>query len=99
MNEQFLPSFIPYYPSNEYLTSSAFNSVLTSKQEFRDLELEKAESYPSKKGDRMRHQELIARYMSSHTLYDEMLVLHEMGTGKTCSAIAVMEQLKKERMG
>ena len=50
MNEQFLPSFIPYYPSNEYLTSSAFNSVLTSKQEFRDLELEKAESYPSKKG-------------------------------------------------
>ena len=28
-----------------------------------------------------------------------MLVLHEMGTGKTCSAIAVMEQLKKEKNG
>ena len=43
------------------------------------------------------HQERIARYMSYFTLYDSLLVVHEMGTGKTGVAIALMDALKEQQ--
>uniref|UniRef100_A0A6C0D0S8 Helicase ATP-binding domain-containing protein n=1 Tax=viral metagenome TaxID=1070528 RepID=A0A6C0D0S8_9ZZZZ len=43
------------------------------------------------------HQEMIARYMSYYTLYDSLLVIHEMGTGKTGVAIALMDTLKEQQ--
>lgn len=43
------------------------------------------------------HQERIARYMSYFTLYDSLLVIHEMGTGKTGVAIALMDALKEQQ--
>ncbi|NBO39882.1 hypothetical protein EBU99_15060, partial [bacterium] len=41
------------------------------------------------------HQRLIARYISHLTLYDSLGVFHDVGTGKTGVAIAVMEGLRK----
>lgn len=35
--------------------------------------------------------------MSSVTPYNELLLFHEMGTGKTCTAIAAIEQLRYEK--
>ena len=44
----------------------------------------------------MKHQKIIARFLSSHTMYDSLLLVHQMCTGKTCSAIGAIEQIKNE---
>ena len=41
----------------------------------------------------LKHQKTIAKYMSSHTLNDSMLISHEMGTGKTYVAIALINKI------
>ena len=42
------------------------------------------------------HQSVISKYMSSYTLNDSMLVAHEMGTGKTYVAIALIHRILNE---
>jgi hypothetical protein len=54
------------------------------------------ESYECEEGN-FCHQERIARYMSYFTFYDSLLVIHEMGTGKTGVAIALMDTLKQQQ--
>ena len=61
--------------------------------------LEKTEDFPQQVGDLLKHQKLIARFFSSHTLYDELLMVHEMGTGKSCSAVGAVEQIRSEGGG
>jgi superfamily II DNA or RNA helicase len=41
------------------------------------------------------HQMLLQQYISKQTLYDNLLVFHELGTGKTLSAIAIAEGFKE----
>lgn len=81
----------PYYGKN-------FNDVIVSKKEFASEKLPKNEPLPDKPGDLLRHQKYIATFIGSDTGYDELLLFHEPGTGKTCTAVAVAEELlKKER--
>ena len=40
----------------------------------------------------LKHQAIIANVLSPFTPFNEMLVIHEMGTGKTCTALAVAER-------
>jgi len=42
------------------------------------------------------HQRMIARFMDAWTHYDSLFVVHEMGTGKTGVAIAVMDRWKQQ---
>ena len=42
----------------------------------------------------MTHQKIISQYMSTTTPYDGILLFHYMGSGKTCSAIAIAEKIK-----
>jgi hypothetical protein len=70
-----------------------------NKAEFRIPEIPRVEDFPSNKGDLMTHQVIISRMMSSHTPYDGILLMHEMGTGKTCSAIAILELIRSEDNG
>ena len=72
-----------------------YNSVY-KKKEFYEIRLEEFEKVPDKPGSLMNHQKLISRFLSSNTLYDELLLLHEMGSGKTCTAIGAVEQIRKE---
>ena len=44
----------------------------------------------------MKNQKIIARFLSSHTMYDSLLLVHQMGSGKTCSAIGAIEKIKNE---
>ncbi len=39
-----------------------------------------------------KHQIVIRRLLSGYTQFDALLLVHEMGTGKTCSAIQAIEQ-------
>ena len=42
-------------------------------------------------GNLLKHQKVIARFMAGSTPYNGLLVVHEVGTGKTCGAIAIAE--------
>jgi Type III restriction enzyme, res subunit/Helicase conserved C-terminal domain len=88
-----------FYPRYPLIDNSVFDpykgigfeNAIVSKQEFANLKLDKIEEFPKKKGEYLKHQLYIARYMS---VYDELLLFHEPGTGKTCTAIAAIENLR-----
>ena len=73
-----------------------FYESVYKKKEFYDVRLKEFEKVPDEPGTLMNHQKLIARFLSSNTLYDELLLLHEMGSGKTCTAIGAVEQIREE---
>jgi superfamily II DNA or RNA helicase len=91
-----ISDFLPLYPD---IGDEDFNIGIKSKNEFKTPPIEKTEEFPSKKGDLFAHQVLISRLMSSHTPYDGVLLMHEMGTGKTCSASAIIQQVRSEKNG
>ena len=98
-----IEDFLPKYPNvnkkkypilNPY--EDDFYNAIFRKKEFYDERLDKTEPIPTERGVLMKHQRIIARFLSSHTLYNELLLVHQMGTGKTCSAIGAIEQIKSE---
>jgi superfamily II DNA or RNA helicase len=103
-----IKNFLPKYPEilrysdsilNPY-PSGKFNDLIASKKEFSDLKLSQRETIVEKgTGAQYDHQKIITRFMSSKTPYDRLLLFHEMGTGKTCTAISVIEQLRYEKNG
>lgn len=74
----------PYFPKK-------FNDVIVTKKEFATEKLDRFESFPDNPGEYLHHQKYIARYMNT---YDELLLFHEPGTGKTCTAVAAIELLR-----
>ena len=105
LNKMQLEDFFPKYPNIHKDSFSLYNpygdqefrDVITSKKEFADLKLPRVEAVPEKPGEMFNHQKIIARFLSSHSPYNELLLYHEMGTGKTCTAIACIEQLRSEK--
>lgn len=100
---QDITNFLPKYPNIQKLEREIFNPYeedfyesIYKKKEFYDEKLQAVEDFPESKGTLMMHQKLIARFFSSQTLYDQLLLVHEMGTGKTCSAIGAIEQIRSE---
>jgi len=98
-----ISDFLPKYPniqnvSEEILNpyNSPFNDVIVSKKELYDLRLRRVENVRGK-GEKYNHQKIIARFMASMTPYDQLLLFHEMGTGKTCTSIAAIEQLRYDK--
>lgn len=100
-----IENFFPKYPNifnfkdailNPYIDD--FNDVIVNKKEFETLKLHRFEKLVTKgTGEHYNHQKIISRFMSSVTPYNELLIFHEMGTGKTCTAIAAIEQLRYEK--
>lgn len=79
------------YPNDE------FRDVIVSKKEFADLKLPRIEQVPTKPGEYFNHQKIISRFLASTTPYDQLLLTHEMGTGKTCTAIACIENVRYDK--
>jgi hypothetical protein len=104
MDEFDIVNFFPKYPNINKLPEKILNPInsdfyegIYKKKEFYDKKLDIEENVPTEgSGQLMNHQEIIARFMSSHTPYSGLLLIHEMGTGKSCSAFAVTEQIRKE---
>lgn len=93
--------FLPKYPNISKVSDSLINpydgnfyNTIHRKKEFYDLRLGKTEDFPDQPGTLMNHQKIIARYLSSRTPYNGLLLFHEMGTGKTCSAVGAIEQIR-----
>jgi superfamily II DNA or RNA helicase len=93
--------FLPKYPNISENKNTIFNPYndnfyqnIFRKKEFYDEKLDKTEDFPDEVGGLLKHQKIIARFFSSHTHYDQLLLVHEMGTGKSCSAIGAIEEVK-----
>ena len=92
----FLPKYqIIDYPLNIY--DNNLQKVLYNKKEFYEEKLDIFENKPSQKGELMKHQKIISRFLSSYTPYDGILLFHYMGTGKTCSVIGSIEKIFNEK--
>lgn len=89
-----LHDFLPLY---NQVQTQLFDKDINSLTEFVRYKLPKIEMFPQHPGDLMLHQRLIATFINPHTSYDGLLLVHEMGTGKTCTAVGVAEEFIKAR--
>ena len=97
-----IEDFLPKYPyTNDMLIDPEFNSydgenfqqAIFNKKEFNSLRVGKDDVRES--GNILfNHQKVISRFLSSHAIYDSLLLVHEMGTGKTCAAFGTIENIK-----
>ena len=97
----FLPKYPNIYNKDEDILNPyeiGFYESIFKKREFYEERIKpnEIETIPDEKGVLMKHQKIIARFLSSNTMYDSLLLVHMMGTGKTCSAIGAIEQIKSE---
>lgn len=79
-------NFLPKYPYIEEKDpfepyDVPFNQAILDKKEFYEDKLNPSEGRP-KPGEFFKHQKIVAKYLSHHTLYNGLLLYHEMGTGK-----------------
>jgi hypothetical protein len=79
-----LEDLIAYYPPSD---TKKIQTIISAKKEFNELAATVSEKVP-KKGQFYNHQKLVQRLMRA---VDRLLVLHEAGTGKTCTMLAVGE--------
>jgi len=79
-----LEDLLAFYPPSD---TSKIQTLFTAKEEFNELASPPDEA-PPKKGEYYNHQKLIQRFMRA---IDRLLILHEPGTGKTCTMISVGE--------
>jgi len=84
-----LHDFLPLYNPTQTV---GFDRDINNLTEFTKYKLPKEEEFPQHPGDLMLHQKLISNFMNPNTPYEGLLILHEMGTGKTCTAVAVAER-------
>jgi superfamily II DNA or RNA helicase len=86
-----------FYPE---ITDNDFNQKIYEKKEFRDTEVkEKVDynkiEYNKKEFTLEPHQVFLKNYISPDTPYNGILVFHQTGVGKTCTAISIAEGFKK----
>ena len=91
-----LHDFLPLY--NDIQTTN-FDKDTNSLSEFVQYKLPREEVFPRNPGDLMLHQKLISTFINPHTQYNGLLLVHEMGTGKTCTAVSVAEEFIQSRGG
>lgn len=100
-----ISDFLPKYPNinqededllNPY--DDFYNSIFQKKEFYDERYIEDLPpEVITEKGMLLKHQKLVARFLSSNTMYDSLLLVHEMGSGKTCCAIGAIEQIKNEQ--
>ena len=96
-----LYEFLPKYPEIDNqldIYSGNFNQEIYNKKEFREYKLEKVEKRPENKGELMNHQKIISRFFSVNTPYNELLLYHYMGTGKTCAMFGPIEEILSKKV-
>lgn len=97
--------FFPKYPSIESTPDEpdfmlpykgeTLEQALYNKKEFFDLKISKENEKEYSDDALFKQQKLISRFLSPYTLYDSILLFHEMGTGKSCAAFGVIENLRQ----
>uniref|UniRef100_A0A6C0I486 Helicase ATP-binding domain-containing protein n=1 Tax=viral metagenome TaxID=1070528 RepID=A0A6C0I486_9ZZZZ len=80
-----------------------FNQKIATKKEFYDTKYDgniydikqKANQLCNSSFELMPHQLFVKNFMSVQTPYNSLLLYHNLGTGKTCSAIGVAEEMRQ----
>jgi len=55
------------------------------------------ENRTSKTFDLLTHQKVVADYLNTYTPYRGLLIYHGLGSGKTCTSIAIAEGMKSDK--
>ena len=87
------------YPS---LNDPLFNKKIAQKQEFNDTRYngeildisEQAKKLCDSDFELSPHQQFVKNFLSLYTPYNSLLLYHGLGSGKTCSAIGVAEDMR-----
>lgn len=90
MNVQ-LDDLIAIYPP---VNSPGIQNIITNKREFSELASTPREKPPAQPGMFFKHQEFIGRLM---VWLDRLLMIHQTGTGKTCSVVRLAEYYRRIR--
>jgi hypothetical protein len=99
------PEYDFLYP---HLDDPNFNLKIAQRKEFNDTQYDgiideiksiqdiqnKADKLCSADFELMPHQSFVKNFMSSQTPYNSLLLYHGLGTGKTCSAIGISEEMR-----
>ena len=85
-----IAKLIPFYPN---LTDPWFAYNLARKKEFHDYALTSDSTHLP---GLFRQQVIIQRFLAPETLYNELLIFHRVGAGKTATALAVGEAWKTQ---
>ena len=85
-----------YYMDNREMFNNFINSLFAPyKQELKDAaETITCESRNNEDFSLMAHQKIVRDYINIHTPYRGILLYHGLGSGKTCSSIAIAEGMK-----
>ena len=93
---------VELYPEHE---NADFNQIIANKKEFHEVRYDKMDEYTVEEyanrmcseGDVFElapHQLFARNFLSAMTPYKSLLLYHGLGTGKTCSAISVAEEMR-----
>lgn len=86
-----LEDLLEFYPSPD---TEGFQTLISSKKEFSELKPELDERLPEGKGFHpFKHQKFTQRFLR---VYDNLLILSETGTGKSCEVLGFTEFVLKE---
>ena len=90
-----LEDFFPIYTMED--EKEFYNSV-PIKKEFDDARAVLNEPRPQR-GEQLKHQAFMMRFLSPHTPYDKMIAFHGLGSGKTALLTSVAEYAKMVKTG
>ena len=90
----------PYYMSNRRIFIQKLGALFkTHADELAEVVDEdvSCENRTSESFDLMTHQKVVADYLNTYTPYRGLLIYHGLGSGKTCTSIAIAEGMKTDK--
>lgn len=84
-----LEDLIAFYPPSFV---NKIQTKISGKKEFKELASDPFERLKKARGDYFKHQKFVQRFLQH---YDDLLLFHETGTGKSCAMTAAAELLKQ----
>jgi hypothetical protein len=79
--------------TNYHVMTPHLQTIITAKKEFSELRPIPDETLSGKRGEFFNHQKFTHRYLR---IYDELLVMSETGTGKSCEILGFTEWAYEE---
>lgn len=98
--ERIRPKASSYYMNNRKLSIEKINKILLPyKDSLKEIKILKEDDDQDENIDfkLMTHQKVVKDYLNLYSPYRGLLLLHGLGSGKTCTSIAIAEGMKTDR--
>ena len=98
-SEKYIYNASSYYMNNRLIYSEKINALFKPyhAELAENAESESCESKSSEEIKLLTHQKVVRDYLNLYTPYRGLLILHALGSGKTCTSIAIAEGLKSDK--